>query len=244
MEHHNLQGTGYMVNQNWYNKVAPIQTKEKKPASPDVPSRFSLVLAVEYELPRGGTSITLRARLTERIWLTKFHHSWIFTSVSVGSSPRSYLFTSTTDRISPVRLRVVNKWCHGHAQYVIQPCRRIGVYKLTPKYGTKFIRYVTLHFQKSARRSFASSKKSRSHNRSCPIRYDFHGRAKANQYSVNNCVNISVDIASDSYPVTIYKSDEKREDWMIIEARGDLWEDNSVPSNLNLLPAHKHINSD
>ena len=49
MEHHNLQGTGYMVNQNWYNKVAPIQTKEKKPASPDVPSRFSLVLAVEYE---------------------------------------------------------------------------------------------------------------------------------------------------------------------------------------------------
>ena len=61
---------------------------------------------------------------------------------------------------------------------------------------------------------------------------------------MNNCVNISVDIASDSYPVTIYKSDEKREDWMIIEARGDLWEDNSVPPNLNLLPAHKHINSD
>ena len=57
-----------MVNQNRYNKVAPIQTKEKKPASPDVPSRFSLVLAVEYELPRGGTSITLRARLAERIW--------------------------------------------------------------------------------------------------------------------------------------------------------------------------------
>ena len=154
----------------------------------------------------------------------------------MGSSPRSYLFTSTTDRISPVRLRVVNKWCHGHAQYVIQPCRRIGVYKLTPKYGTKFIRYVTLHFQKSARRSFASSKKSRSHNHSCPIRYDFQGREKAIQYSVN--------IASDSYPVTIYKSDEKREDWMIIEARGDLWEDNSVPPNLDLLPAHKHINSD
>ena len=197
-----------MVNQNWYNKVASIQNKEKKPA---LPFRFSLVMAVGYEqqLARGGTSITLRARLAERIWLTKFHHSWIFTSVSVGSSPRCYLFTSTTGRI--------------------------GVYKLSPKYSTKPIRYVTLHFQKTARRSFASSKKSRSHNHSCPIRYDFHGRAKAIQYSVN--------IASDSYPVTIYKSDEKREDWMIIEARGDSWEDNSVPPNLNLLPAHKHINS-
>ena len=199
-----------MVNQNRYNKVAPIQTKEKKPASPDVPSRFSLVLAVEYELPRGGTSITLRARLAERIWLTKFHHSWIFTSVSVGSSPRSYLFTSTTGRI--------------------------GVYKLTPKYGTKPIQYVTLHCQKSAQRSFASSKKSRSHNHSCPIRYDFQGREKAIQYSVN--------IASDSYPVTIYKSYEKRKDWVINETREVSWEDNSVPPNPNLLPAHKHINSD
>ena len=128
----------------------------------------------------------------------------------MGSSPRCYLFTSTTGRI--------------------------GVYKLSPKYGTKPIRFVTLHFQKTARRSFASSKKSRSHNHSCPIRYDFHGRAKAIPYSVN--------IASDSYPVTIYKSDEKREDWMIIEARGDLWEDNSVPPNLNLLPAKKHKNSE
>ena len=128
----------------------------------------------------------------------------------MGSSPRCYLFTSTTGRI--------------------------GVYKLSPKYGTKPIRFVTLHFQKTARRSFASSKKSRSHSHSCPIRYDFHGRAKAIQYNVN--------IASDSYPVTIYKSDEKREDWMIIEARGDLWEDNSVPPNLNLLPAKKHKNSE
>ena len=128
----------------------------------------------------------------------------------MGSSPRSYLFTSTTGRI--------------------------GVYKLTPKYSTKSIRYVTLHFQKSARHRFASSKKSRSHNHSCPIRYDFHGRAKA--------ILCTVNIASDSYPVTIFKSDEKREDWVIHEMREVSWEDNSVPPNPNLLPAHKHINSD
>jgi len=56
--------------------LPPLQKKnKKKPASPDVPFRFSLVLAVEYEqqLPRGGTgrsdtSITLPAQLAERIW--------------------------------------------------------------------------------------------------------------------------------------------------------------------------------
>ena len=45
-------------------------------------------------------------------------HSWIFTSVSVGTSPRFYLFTSATDRI--------------------------GVHT-APKYSTKPVRYVTLH---------------------------------------------------------------------------------------------------
>ena len=47
-------------------------------------------------------------------------HFWIFTSVSVYSSPRSYLFTSAMGRI--------------------------GVH-FAPKYGTKPIRYVKLHFR-------------------------------------------------------------------------------------------------
>ena len=47
-------------------------------------------------------------------------HSWIFTSVSVGSSPRSYFFISATGPI--------------------------GVHT-SPKYGTKHIRYKMLHFQ-------------------------------------------------------------------------------------------------
>ena len=47
-------------------------------------------------------------------------HSRIFTSLSDGSSPRSYLFTSATGRI--------------------------GVHT-TAKYGTKPIRYVTLYFR-------------------------------------------------------------------------------------------------
>ena len=45
-------------------------------------------------------------------------HSWIFTSVSVGTSPCFYLFTSATDRT--------------------------GVHT-APKYSTKPVRYVTLH---------------------------------------------------------------------------------------------------
>ena len=44
------------------------------------------------------TWIIVPARLAEMVWCTKFHpHSWIwmiFTSVLVGSSPRSYWFTS------------------------------------------------------------------------------------------------------------------------------------------------------
>ena len=63
------------------------------------------------------------ARLAERVWCTKFKCSLpnqILTSASVGSSPRSYLFTSAMVRI-PVHT--------------------------APKYGTKPIRYVTLHFQ-------------------------------------------------------------------------------------------------
>ena len=47
-------------------------------------------------------------------------HSWIFTTGSVGSSPRSYLFTFVTGR----------KGVHT-----------------APKYGTKPLRYVTLHFR-------------------------------------------------------------------------------------------------
>ena len=47
-------------------------------------------------------------------------HSWIFTSVSVGSSPRSYLLTSATVRV-PV--------------------------DITSKYGTEPIRYEALHFR-------------------------------------------------------------------------------------------------
>ena len=54
-------------------------------------------------------------------------HSWIFTSVSVGSSPRCYLLTSATGRI--------------------------GVHT-APKCDTKPFRYVTLHFRD--RRSAAS----------------------------------------------------------------------------------------
>ena len=53
--------------------------------------------------------------LYERVWCTKFQSSGIFTSVSVGSSPRSYLFTSA-------KVRMV----------------------FTPKYDTKPVRYVTL----------------------------------------------------------------------------------------------------
>ena len=37
--------------------------------------------------------------LYERVWCTKFQSSGIFTSVSVGSSPRSYLFTSAKVRM-------------------------------------------------------------------------------------------------------------------------------------------------
>ena len=51
----------------------------------------------------------------------------LFTSVSLGSSPHSYLFTSATVRV-PVHT--------------------------TLKCGTEPIRYVTRHFRKSARRSF------------------------------------------------------------------------------------------
>ena len=47
-------------------------------------------------------------------------HSWIFTSVPVGSSHHSYLFTAARGRI--------------------------GVH-FAPKYGKKPIRYVTLHFR-------------------------------------------------------------------------------------------------
>ena len=52
---------------------------------------------------------------------------WIFTPLSLGSIPHSYLFTSATVRV-PVHT--------------------------APKCGTEPIRYVTLHFRKSARRSF------------------------------------------------------------------------------------------
>jgi len=66
--------------------------------------------------------------------LNSSSHSWIFTSVSLGSSPRSYFFTSATGRI--------------------------GVHS-APKYGTKPIRNMTLHFQD--RRKAASHR----HDRSC-----------------------------------------------------------------------------
>ena len=75
---------------------------------------------------RGGTSRSqgltiVPARLIERVGaLNSSHHSLIFTSASVGSSPRSNLFTSGTGRV--------------------------GVYTAL-KYGTKPIRYVTLHFR-------------------------------------------------------------------------------------------------
>ena len=53
------------------------------------------------------------------VWTTGTSFSWIFTSVSVDSSPHSCLFTSMTDRI--------------------------GVHA-APKYGTRLIRCATLHF--------------------------------------------------------------------------------------------------
>ena len=89
-------------------------------------------------------------------------HSWIFTSVSVASSLRSYLFTSATVRI--------------------------GV-PIAPKYGTKPTRYVTLHFrdQRSAaslRHRHRAEITSLCVNRS-PIRYDFCASERAIQYSAN-----------------------------------------------------------
>ena len=91
--------------------------------------------------------------------LNSSSHSWIFTSVSVSSSPRSYLFTSARGRIG---------------------------FHTPSKYGTKPPRYVTLHFRD--RRGFAPSdiapkSSSLSVNRR-PIRYDFCGGAKAIRYSV------------------------------------------------------------
>ena len=65
--------------------------------------------------------------------------SWIVTSVSVESSPRYYLLTSATVRV-PVHT--------------------------APKYGTKTIRYVTLHYNRRRMRNFAPLQKSRRNHRS------------------------------------------------------------------------------
>ena len=72
---------------------------------------------------RSHTPNIAPAWLAERIWCTPLNsslHSWIFTSVLVGSNPRSYLSTSAT------------VW--------------IPVYT-APKSDTEPIRYVTLHFR-------------------------------------------------------------------------------------------------
>ena len=89
-------------------------------------------------------------------------HSWIFTSVSVSSSLRSYLFTSATVRI--------------------------GVH-IALKYGTKPTRYVTLHFRDqrgaaSLRHRHRAEITSLCVNGS-PIRYEFCASEKAIQYSAN-----------------------------------------------------------
>ena len=81
-------------------------------------------------------------------------HSWIFTSVSVGSRSRSYLFTSVTGQI--------------------------GVHTV-PKYGAKPIRFVMLLFRVGAAqlhfvRETASQLSFLRVNRS-PIRYDFRSGA-------------------------------------------------------------------
>ena len=67
-------------------------------------------------------------------------HSWTFTSVIVGSSPLSHLFTSATVRTVPL--------------HTIFKC------------DTQPIRYVTLHMARSAWGSFASLQKSRQNHRS------------------------------------------------------------------------------
>ena len=71
---------------------------------------------------RSHTSNIVPARLAESVWCTSLNfrpYSWIFTFVSVGSSPRSYLHTSATGRL--------------------------GVHT-APKYDAKPIKYVPLHF--------------------------------------------------------------------------------------------------
>ena len=84
---------------------------------------------LQCEQQRSGAAQVVHTHLTwcRRGWPRGFgelnsspHFCGIFTSASVGSSPRSYLFTSATGRI--------------------------GVHT-APKYGAKAIRYVTLHFQ-------------------------------------------------------------------------------------------------
>ena len=93
--------------------------------------------------------------------------SELFTSVSVGSSPRYYLFTSATGRISV---------------------------HTAPKYGTKPIRYVTLHFLDRTVTEIAPPQPFLSVNRR-PIRYDFRGGATATLYVVNKalvCLIVSI----------------------------------------------------
>ena len=89
------------------------------------------------------------------------HFCGIFTSVSVGSSPRSYLFTFATGRIDV---------------------------HTAPKYGAKHIRYVTLHFQDRLGAASLSHRNRAAKTVLCVngnlFRYDFCAGAKAIQYRV------------------------------------------------------------
>ena len=85
-------------------------------------------------------NVSLFFILTSSLMFPWCPHTWIFTSVSVGFSSLSYLFTSATVQI---------------AVYTTQTC------------STEPARCVTLQFLRPARRSFAWSKKSRQSHHSC-----------------------------------------------------------------------------
>ena len=124
--------------------------------------RYSMNSSVPGHKSFTRTSNITSARLGERDWCMKFSpHSCKFTSVSVGSSPRSYLFTSAKGRL--------------------------GIHT-APKYAKKkTIRYVTRLFRdlrgaaSLAVTEIALLQPFLCVNRS-PVQYDFHGGAKAIRY--------------------------------------------------------------
>ena len=156
-----LQPTNQSINQS-IQAMFTLQRTAFRGATKNCP------LQCEQQGPGSAQVVHTHRTWCRRAWPRGFGernpspHSWIFTFVSVVSSPRSYLFTSATGRI--------------------------GVHT-APKYGAKSIRYVTLHVQDRRGAASLCHRNRAATPFLCvngnPFQYDFNAGAKAIRYRVN-----------------------------------------------------------